>query len=256
MPKFSDIIHGVADVMRAAQGKTKYKPTSAVIVAAGGSTRMGGIDKQFVDVCGMPVLAHTVKSFEDCPAIGEIVIVTKGESVEKITELCKKHGFSKVKDIVVGGDDRQESVWNGFLKIDDRAEFVAIHDGARCLITPEQIEKIVLEAYRCGAATAATRATDTVKIAEKGAYISDTCDRNKVWLAQTPQVFGTNLYRAAAYTAKEAKFKATDDCMLAERIKYNSVALVDCGKYNLKITTPDDIAVVEALLSARKKDQK
>jgi 2-C-methyl-D-erythritol 4-phosphate cytidylyltransferase len=254
MPKYADIAHGVADVMRAANGKKKYKPTSAVIVAAGGSTRMGGIDKQFMPVCGMPVLAHTVKSFEDCPAIGEIIIVTRPESVEKITELCREHGFLKVKEVVIGGADRQESVWNGFSKIDDRSEFVAIHDGARCLITPEQIEKIVLEAYRCGAATAATRATDTVKIAEKGAYISDTCDRNKVWLAQTPQVFDADLYRAATYLAGEANFKATDDCMLAEHMKFNQVKLVECGKYNMKITTPDDVIIAEAILASRKKN--
>ena len=251
MPKIEELAHGVADVLRAAQGKKKYKPTGAIIVAAGGSSRMQGIDKQFLEVCGMPVIAHSVKAFELCPAIDEIIIVTKEESVDAMRALCQSHGFSKVKDIVVGGATRQESVWNGFLKIDDSTEFVAIHDGARCLITPEQIERIVLEAYRCGAATAATPATDTVKRSEKGGFISETVDRDKVWLAQTPQVFSSNLYRAASYTASEAKFSATDDCMLAERIKFNTVKLVDCGKYNLKITTQDDIAVVDAILSKR-----
>ncbi len=253
MPKLENIAHGTADILRAATGKVKYKKTSAVIVAAGTSYRMGGIDKQFLELDGMPVIARTVKAFEDCPAIHEIILVTKAESVDKLSSLCTKYGFKKIKTVTVGGSTRQESVWNGFLLIDDSSQFVAIHDGARCLITPEQIERVALEAYRCGAACAATKSTDTVKFAEKGGFISETLDREKVWLAQTPQIFGANLYRASSYTANEAKFKATDDCMLAERIKFNTVKLVECGKYNMKITTPDDIILAEAILASRKK---
>ncbi len=248
---FDEIAHGTADVLRAATGKEKFKKTSAVIVAAGTSLRMRGIDKQMLELRGMPVIARTIKAFEDCEAISEIVLVTKEESIGAIRALIEKYEFNKIKDIVVGGKTRQESVWNGFLHVDDKAEFVAIHDGARCLITPEQIIAVAREAYRCGAACAATKSTDTVKFAEKSGFISDTLDREKVWLAQTPQIFSANLYRAASYTSKVAGFKATDDCMLAERIKFNTIKLVECGKFNMKITTPDDIILAEAILAAK-----
>ena len=252
MPKFDDIAHGTADVLRAAAGKVKYKKTAAVIVAAGSSSRMGGADKQFLELDGMPVIARTVRAFEDCPAITEIILVTKEDSKKKLAELCESYGFKKIKHITLGGSTRQESVRRGFMLVSDSARFVAIHDGARCLITPEQIETVVREAHRCMAACAATRVSDTVKLAENG-YISETVDRGKVWLAQTPQIFDTNLYRASLYTADESKFEATDDCMLAERIKFNSIKLVDCGKYNMKITTPEDVIIAEAILASRKK---
>ncbi len=253
MSAFANIAHGAANVLRKVTGKEKYKKTAAVIVAAGTSYRMGGVDKQLLELDGMPVIARTVRAFEDCEAIAQIVLVTKEDSKSRLEELCKEYEFKKIKEIVIGGDTRQASAWNGFLAVDDDAEFVAIHDGARCLITPEQIEAVAREAYRCGAACAATAATDTVKLSENG-FIADTLDRRKIWLAQTPQIFGANLYRAASYTANEAKFKATDDCMLAERIKFNTVKLVECGKFNMKITTPDDIILAEAVLAARKKD--
>lgn len=254
MSKLEKIAHGTADVLRAAAGKVKYQRTSAVIVAAGSSTRMGGVDKQFLELGGMPVIARTVKAFEDCPAISEIILMTKKESVLRLTELCRKYGFKKVKEIAEGGDTRQGSVFKGLLLIDDSSKFIAIHDGARCIITSEQIEEIVRVAHIYKAACAATRATDTVKFSEGGAFISETLDREKVWLAQTPQVFDADLYRAATYLAGEANFKATDDCMLAEHMKFNQVKLVECGKYNMKITTPDDVIIAEAILASRKKN--
>ena len=254
MPKLERLAHGTAKALRAVTGKVKYQKTSAVIVAAGSSSRMGGVDKQLLSIGGMPVIARTVKAFEDCPAITEIILMTKKESVDKLTIICEKYGFKKVKKIAVGGDTRQESVSKGLLLIDDKSKFIAIHDGARCLITPEQIEEVARVAHVYKAACAATRATDTVKFSEKGAFISETLDREKVWLAQTPQIFNADLYRAATYLAEEASFKATDDCMLAEHIKFNEVKLVECGKYNLKITTPDDVIIAEAILSSREKN--
>ena len=252
MSALANIAHGAANALRAVTGKEKFKRTSAIILAAGSSCRMGGIDKQLLELDGMPVIARTVKAFEDCEAITEIVLVTKEESKAALGELCKKYEFKKIKSIIIGGDTRQASAWNGLLAVDDKAEFIAIHDGARCLITPEQIINVAREAYRCGAASAGTKSTDTVKLSENG-FIAESLDRDKIWLAQTPQIFNANLYRAASYTANEAKFKATDDCMLAERIKFNTVKLVDCGKYNMKITTTDDIILAEAILASRNK---
>lgn len=243
--------HLIADTIRIAAGKKKYKPTSAVIVAAGDSTRMLGLDKQFINLSGIPVLLRTIKAFEQAECISEIIVVTAEEKINKVIELCEQHGICKLTAVVPGGATRQESVWNGFLQINDNSDFVAIHDGARCLITPEMIERVCREAYIYGAATAANRVLDSVKLTNKNSFIDKSEDRNKVWLAQTPQVFGANLYRAAAYTAREANFFATDDCSLAERIDFNSIKLVECGRENIKLTTPDDIKFAEAILAAR-----
>ena len=127
---------------------------------------------------------------------------------------------------------------------------MAIHDGARCLITPELIEKVCREAYRYKAAIAATAVRDTVKISDSKGFIAETTDRNFVWLAQTPQVISVPLYTAAAYSAREEGFEATDDAMLVEKIK-NPVKLVECGRENIKITTPDDIKMAEYILKNR-----
>ena len=253
MPKLDKIAHGTANAIRKVTGREKYKYTAAVIVAAGSSTRMGGTDKQFLELDGTPVIAHTVRAFENAPCIRDIVVVTKAESVEKITELCKKYGFTKIRAVVKGGETRMESAWLGFCELADETEFVAIHDGARCLVTPEMIENVARQAYLFGGAIAACPVSDTVKRTEKRKFITETIDRDKVWLAQTPQIFSANLYRAAAYTAKEAGFEATDDSSMAERIKYNTVQLVDCGRENMKITTPDDVLFAEAYLALRKK---
>ena len=135
----------------------------------------------------------------------------------------------------------------GFEKISDKSEFVAIHDGARCLIDTDTIDKVLRAAYSWGAATAASHISDTVKRGGFGDFIEETIDRSSLWRVQTPQVFKTELYRAAAYTAESEGFKATDDNMLVEHIGFR-VKLVDCGTGNIKITTPTDLAVAEVLL--------
>ena len=245
----------VSDVIRAVCGKERYKRTSAVIVAAGDSSRMQGQNKQFLSVCGVPVLARSIMAFQASECIDEIVVVTKKDAIESVIEMCEKYGCDKVVAVVVGGANRQESVWLGFSEISDKSEFVAIHDGARCLITPEYIEKVCREAYVYGAATAAHRVTDTVKRTGKNTYSEETLDRDKIWLANTPQVFSSNLYRAAAYTARENNFFGTDDCSLVEHIGYSTVKLVECGKDNVKITVPEDILYAEMLLELRRKKE-
>jgi 2-C-methyl-D-erythritol 4-phosphate cytidylyltransferase len=147
---------------------------------------------------------------------------------------------------------RQESVLNGLEKINPKAKFVAIADGARCLTNEDQITAVCRAAYKYKAATAAHRSTDTVKIADSKGFIESTADRSTVWLAQTPQVFKTSLYRAAAYTALKKGFEATDDNSLVEFIKH-PVRLVECGAQNIKITTREDLPVAEAILLERKR---
>ena len=153
--------------------------------------------------------------------------------------------------IVPGGETRQLSVLEGFKKISDKSDYVYIHDGARCLVTEEMIAKVGHAACFHGAAFAAHKAHETVKIAEQDKL--STADRNKVWLAQTPQVFQTELYRASAYTALKNCLEATDDAMLAEAAGF-AVMPVDCGNQNIKITHPCDFAIAEAILHYRSKE--
>ncbi|MBR2479639.1 MAG: 2-C-methyl-D-erythritol 4-phosphate cytidylyltransferase [Clostridia bacterium] len=244
-----------ADILRAFAGKEKHKPTAAVIAAGGDSSRMQGINKQFVEIDGVPTLARSIQAFEDAECIKEIVVVTRKDDIPALIGLCEKYKFKKVIAVVPGGASRQESVWLGFSEISDSSEFVAIHDGARCLVTSDMIERVCREAYIYRAATAANRVSDTVKRTEKGGFVEETLDRNHVWVAQTPQVFDSNLYRAAAYTAKESGFNGTDDCSLVENIDFKAIRLVECGRENIKLTTPDDLAFAKAILSARKDRQ-
>ena len=225
---------------------------SAIIAAGGSSTRLGGdTTKQMMTVCGLPVIVHTLLAFENCPRISEIVVVAKEDEVDRYADFAREHGITKFKVAVKGGSTRQESVLNGFNATNEKADFVAIHDGARCLITPDEIDKVLLAAYKYGAATASVSAFDTVKLADSKGFISETVDRTKVRLAQTPQVFGRTLYCAAAYTAREEGFEATDDCMLCERIN-QKIKLVECSRENIKITTAQDIKTAERILSGRK----
>lgn len=250
--KGEKLAHAAADLIRAVAGIEKYRPTAAVIVAAGNSSRMQGLDKQFLEIDGKPVLARSIEAFQNSPCITEIVVVVRKSDILTVIDMCEKYHFDKVIAVVPGGADRQESVWLGFCEISDSSDFVAIHDGARCLITPDLIEKVCREAYIFKAATAANRVVDTVKKTGKSSFIEETFDRNRVWLANTPQVFSSNLYRAAAYTAREKHFFGTDDCSLVENIGYTTIKLVECGKDNIKITTPEDVPFAKALLELRK----
>ena len=239
----------MADVLRAVSGTDMAPLTSAVIVAAGSSTRMGKKGaKQFLEVGGVPVLARTLIAFQNAPYVAEIVVVAKENDFARIKQMAKEYAITKLKRLVQGGDTRAASVKNGFQAIDPNAKFVAIHDGARCLITPEMIRRVLRAAYRYKAASAAASVCDTVKLADKRHTIAKTLDRDLVYLAQTPQVFHTDLYRAALNTCSPEG--CTDDNQLMEQLGV-AVKLVDCGKENIKITHPDDIRFAELLLAAR-----
>ncbi len=245
--------HSIADALRSIIGSDKrIQPTSAVIAAGGCSTRMGesGTTKQHLLLDGIPVIVHTLLAFERCELICEMVLVAKQDEIPLYEDYRNKYSITKLSRIVAGGETRQESVKLGFDAISPKSKFVAIHDGARCLVTPEIIEKVCRSAYRYRAATAATAARDTVKMADRKGFIDKTVDRDLVWLAQTPQVFYATLYRAACYYALENDIVATDDNMLVEAIQ-NPVKLVECGRENIKITTPDDLILAEKILSCR-----
>lgn len=226
--------------------------TAAVIVAAGSSTRMGGeTSKQLLEVSGVPVLCRTLTAFRDSGVIDEIVIVAREEDRAAVTALAEKSGVAGAIpfSVVTGGKTRALSVQNGFAAISPKAKYVAIHDGARCLITPEEIRKVCRAAYRYRAATAAHPMTDSVKLANSRGFIEKSVDRKKVWLVQTPQVFYADLYRAALTTAGDT-VNITDDNALMEQVRY-PVKIVECDRDNLKITTPDDIFRAEEILRKR-----
>ena len=246
------VIKGIGKTVRdLTDGSFLKSFTSAVILAAGSGTRMGTEQtKQWLTVGGVPVVVRTLSVFQASRYINEIVLCVKEDELGMYDGIAERYGITKLKCVVKGGATRQESALHGFKRISDEAELVAIHDAARCLITEDMIEATVRAARRDGGACAAMRATDTVKIAEKHGSILSTVDRSTVWLAQTPQVFGVDQYRVAAYLAIRDGFAVTDDASLMEHAGFN-VTLVDCGKENLKITEPTDLLIAEAIIRQR-----
>ncbi len=234
--------------------KKSAKPrfNSAVILAAGSGARFSeDTAKQFYVLDGKPVFLWSVEAFERCGDISEIVIVTRPADIAGIKSIIADAGIKKVTSIVAGGETRQKSAKIGFDKVNPECDFVAIHDAARCLVTPEMISRAFDSAYINGASACAARAVDTIKRCDANNNIKETIDRENVWNVQTPQVFMADMYRAAAYTAEKDHFTATDDCQLCERIGFR-VNLVDCGRTNMKITYSEDVIIAKAILDSRK----
>ncbi len=249
-----DTTFTLGGILHALKG-TKRQKTAALILAGGSGTRMGGaVTKQLMTLSGKSVVAHTLTAFEECPYVDEIIVAAKKDEIPLYSELKEKYGISKLKAVCEGGADRQESAYRAFGLISDDMRFVAIHDAARCLITPKQIERVIVEAFASNAAIAASPSKDTVKITQNSKIV-DTPDRKLVWNASTPQVFKTELYRVCIYKAIEDGVTATDDSALAERLGF-AVNVVDVGYENIKITTPIDVLVAQAILDKRKEDAK
>lgn len=224
--------------------------TTAIIVAAGNSTRMGkGVSKQLLAIGGVPVLVRTLLAFEGADTVKDIIVVTKPDMIAEVLLFAEEYGITKLSAVIPGGATRALSVKNGFHAIDPATKYVAIHDGARCLITPDMIEQVCRAAYRYRAASAVATVSDTVKTATKSGFVASTVDRSTVFLATTPQVFLANLYRAALETVPNAD-QLTDDNQLIERLPH-PIKIVDCGKENIKITTPDDVDLAEFILKKR-----
>lgn len=222
---------------------------SAVIVSAGNSTRMGGVNKQFLEILSKPVIAHTVTAFENCKSIDEIVIVTRKCDIDSVKKICEDYSLSKVTAVVEGGETRQLSVLNGVKNTRQNADFVLIHDGARPLITEKVIEDTLNVAINCGAAATGVKVKDTVKLVDCNDRIVDTPDRNFLRFIQTPQIFEKSLYLTAVETVENSRY-FTDDCKLIEAMG-KTVRFVEGDYQNIKITTPDDIAIAEAYLKRK-----
>ena len=225
--------------------------TAAIVLAAGSSTRMGGdVSKQFIELCGIPVLAHTLLAYQATPSVSEIIVAARREDFDRIAAIRKEYGITKLRHVVTGGKSRQESAARAFAKIGPDIRYVAVADGARCLTTPTEIEEVCTEAYRCRAASAAQRVVGTVKRTNKKGSVTGTVDRENLWEAQTPQVFHVALYAAALQRAERDSWDATDDNAMVERLGQR-VQLVECSKENIKITTPEDLRLATAILALR-----
>lgn len=235
----------------AANMARKVLPTQycgAVIVAAGSASRMGGIDKVMAPLGGEPMILRTVRAFEDCEAVKEIVIVTRQDLMGPIAELCS--GFTKIRSVVQGGSSRQESVKLGLLAFSKEVRLAAVHDGARPLVSGELIDKVIRAAHSYGAAAPAIPVKDTIKIFE-GGFIAATPDRSTLRAVQTPQVMDRDLLLGALEKAEQEGTALTDDCSAVEHIGMR-VRLVEGEERNLKITTPLDLKIAELLLEEKK----
>lgn len=225
---------------------------AAILVAAGNSTRMGGsVSKLLLPLAGEPVLAHTLRAFDACKRLDRVVIVAREEDRESFIPLLVRF-CHKPYCLVCGGKTRQESVING-IEAAGEADYYVIHDGARPLITPERIDDVCEDAVRWGAATLAVPVKDTCKLADENGFVTATPDRSALWAVQTPQVFESNLYRAALEKSRAAGLDFTDDCQLIEYAGGN-VHLCRGGYENMKITTPEDLIQAQALLSGRNEE--
>ena len=221
---------------------------SAVIVAAGNSSRMGlGKSKQFIDLLGEPVISRTLNAFEKSPVIDSVVVVCREVDRTEIENIINEKGYKKVRALTGGGAERADSVKNGIAECDERTTHYAIHDGARPLISGEDITAVVNEAFKCGAAALGTYVTDTIKVVNENNEIVSTPARSELRAVQTPQVFYKEQYIQAYKTALQNKHDFTDDCQLIESI--GEKVHITIGNYeNIKITTPEDITIARALL--------
>ncbi len=217
--------------------------TGAVIVAAGSGTRMQGADKLFTNVCGRPLLAHAIAPFQQCDAIDRIVLVLSAANVEPGRSLAERLGFTKVSAVCPGGERRQDSVRLGIEALGDR-DWVAVHDGARPLVTVALIERGLEMARETGAAAPAMRLADTVKEAGDDRLAVRTLDRSRLWAVQTPQVFRHDLL---AQAHREITEDVTDDAAMVEKLG-GQVRLFEGSRTNFKVTAPEDLELVEALL--------
>jgi 2-C-methyl-D-erythritol 4-phosphate cytidylyltransferase len=217
---------------------------AAIIVAAGESRRMGGMDKAFALLDGKPVLARTIETFHRCQTVGRIVVMVNSRNMNRCQQLVNEQGWADTTDICTGGERRQDSVAAGLSHLND-CDWVVVHDGARPLVNGALIEKGLEEARETGAAVAAVPVTDTIKTAGDDRIVQETLPRDRLWAVQTPQVFRYDIIKEAY---RQTATEVTDDAALVER-RGHKVKLYMGSYDNIKITTPEDLALAEVLVN-------
>ena len=224
--------------------------TVMMVAAAGGSTRMGQ-PKQHILLGHRPVLIHTLLALQSADAVDEILLIARPEDIDTFMVQAKEAGVSKLRTAVAGGATRQQSVANGLAALPDEATLVGVHDGARPLIDPDTVAAVIEAAAQCGGAAVAVPVKDTLKRTDADGIIIDTPDRANLWRVQTPQVFDRAALCAAMEAAMAEGKDYTDDCQLMEAAGHK-VKLVKGLDTNLKLTTPEDIALAKALMKESK----
>lgn len=223
---------------------------AALVVAAGNSTRMGGVNKLLQPIEGVPVLARTLAAFQVAGSVDEIIVAAREEDILEISQLCRTYGLTKCAKVIRGGENRVHSAMLAALEASPEMELLAVHDGARPLVTPELIDRVAAAAARCSAAAPAVMLKDTVKAIREDGGVEGTLDRDRLRAVQTPQVFEASLLKAALQSALEQEAPVTDDASAVERLG-KVVFLVEGEEENLKITTPMDLILAEAIVKAR-----
>lgn len=222
---------------------------SAIIVAGGKGTRMGaGKNKVFLPLLGKEIISRTIAVFESSSLVDEIIIVTASDDIPKMREIIWRDGYKKVARIAEGGAERSDSVYNGLMLA--TGDISLIHDGARCLVTKEEIEAVIVDTIYFESAALGVKVKDTLKTIDKNGNIVSTVDREKTVHIQTPQGFNTAQIRDLHECAKKENIAVTDDCSIFEH--YGKTVHLTEGSYdNIKITTPEDIAVAESILKRK-----
>jgi len=229
--------------------KEKFPTCSAVVLAAGSSQRMGQ-EKTLMTVGGMPVLVRTLLAFEKSEHVDEIIVVTRVDRIEDTAELCHGNGISKLKMVIGGGATRMESALAGVSACNKDAELIAIHDGARPLVTKELISRTVYAADKYISAVPVIPSTDTLKTVDENGVIIDTPDRSRIFRVQTPQIFHADMIKGALTKAAKDQLPITDDCSAMDMMGVKT-HVVEGDPDNIKLTTPNDIIVAEAIIINR-----
>lgn len=219
---------------------------SAIIVCGGSSSRMNGVNKLLLPLGNTNVAGRSMFAFEQCPEVGDIVVVCRERDRKELENTAEKLGIAKLRGFAEGGGTRQESVFSGLKKISPETSLIAVHDGARPLVKPEQIVRTARDAEVFGAAVLGVPVKDTIKVVNDG-LITDTPYRPSLYITQTPQIFKRRIYFEAVDFALEHGLDFTDDCQLAEAIGVK-VCMTEGGYENIKITTPEDIKIANLLL--------
>jgi 2-C-methyl-D-erythritol 4-phosphate cytidylyltransferase len=228
------------------------KKISVIIPSAGIGKRMGtlpgGVGKQFIELKGRPLLSHTVSKFENSKYVDEIILVCSADIVSYVKrEIVEANGFGKVRSVVPGGKERQDSVYAGF-RVLTRTDMVLVHDGVRPFIRTEKIDELIEVCVTTGAALLAVRSKDTIKMQDSEQYVKATLDRTVLWNAQTPQAFEYHLLKQAFEKANNESYYGTDESMLVERLG-TKIKIVESDYDNIKITTPEDLILAECILN-------
>lgn len=228
--------------------------TVSVIIAAGGKAqRMEGVNKQLAELCGIPVIIRSMMIFQEIDEVTEIIAAVRNEETDIVAELAEKYGITKFAGCAEGGETRQKSVVNALRKVSRDTTLIAVHDGARPLARPEFIRQCIRDAGIFGGAALAVPVKDTIKQAE-GGIVTDTPDRRKLYITQTPQIFKKKLYFEGVNFAGDHDLDFTDDCQLAEAVG-GKIHLTLSDYRNIKITTPEDMAIAEAILKFSEKKE-